>query len=135
MGDAKWLASVFDLGSDWVIERTGSVATPCSGHFQVAKHLLAALDKVRRAEHRQRQAEGDTALSRTCRKWLVGPGKMTHAERLVFARLGPGDDPVPLVGHPQRRAAAGDRQSGRSGSGRRSAVGTPTGTACASWAS
>ena len=55
--------------------------------FHVAKHLLAALDKVRRAEHRERQAEGDAALSRTRWKWLVGPAKMTHAEKLAFAKL------------------------------------------------
>lgn len=55
--------------------------------FHVAKHLADAVDKVRRAEHRQLRAEGNAVLSRTRYQWLAGRAKKTHAEKLAFAAL------------------------------------------------
>ena len=68
----------------WVPGARGKVAFD---RFHVAKHLADAVDKVRRAEHRERLARGDAVLSRTRYKWLAGRGKMTHAEKLTFAEL------------------------------------------------
>lgn len=55
--------------------------------FHVAKHLGDAVDKVRRAEHRELLAQGNAVLARTRYKWLAGRAKMTHAEKLAFAAL------------------------------------------------
>lgn len=91
----EWLAAARSVSMDmwrpyvaatlaWVAGAEEKVAFD---RFHMAKHLLAALDKVRRAEHREQLAEGDAVLSRTGWQWLVGRAKMTHAEKLAFAEL------------------------------------------------
>ena len=55
--------------------------------FHVAKHLGDAVDRVRRAEHRQLVAEGNPILTGTRFQWLTGRGRKTHGEKLAFARL------------------------------------------------
>ncbi len=55
--------------------------------FHVAKHLGDAVDKVRRAEHKELQAAGNAVLAGTRWQWLRGARKKTHAEKLAFAEL------------------------------------------------
>jgi len=57
--------------------------------FHVAKHLGDAVDKVRRAEHRELKREGDDRLTRTKYLWLSHPAKIkekTWRERFVALR-------------------------------------------------
>ena len=53
----------------------------------MAEHLADAVDKVRRAEHRELLAQGSAVLARTRCRWLTGRGKTIRAERLAFAAL------------------------------------------------
>ena len=46
--------------------------------FHVAKHLGDAVDKVRRGESRELQAEGDKTLVRTKHLWLESPDNMSE---------------------------------------------------------
>ena len=55
--------------------------------FHVAKHLGDAVDKVRRAEHKELQAAGNAVLAGTRWQWLRGARKKTHGEKLAFAEL------------------------------------------------
>ncbi len=93
--DGGWLAGLESVSMDmwgpyvaatgeWV---PGAELKTAFDRFHVAKHLADAVDKVRRAEHRELLAQGSAVLARTRYRWLTGRGKMSHAEKLAFAAL------------------------------------------------
>jgi transposase len=55
--------------------------------FHVAKHLGEAVDKVRRTEHRELQAEGDERLKGTKYDWLKGRDKFDLGAWREFCQL------------------------------------------------
>ena len=55
--------------------------------FHVARHLAKAVDKVRRNEHRELLAHGDTTLTGSKYRWLRNPANATIAQRVTFAPL------------------------------------------------
>jgi len=58
--------------------------------FHVARHLGYAVNDVRKAEHRELKAEGDTQLSGSRFLWLTGPERRAQwspARQKNFARL------------------------------------------------
>lgn len=55
--------------------------------FHVAKHLGEAVDRVRRAEHKQLRAEGDDRLTGTRYDWLRNPENFTSQQWREFAAL------------------------------------------------
>src|SRR5712692_4997672 len=52
--------------------------------FHCAKHLNEGVDRVRRAEHRELQARGDTRLTGTKYAWLRHPDRFTRAAWRAF---------------------------------------------------
>ena len=68
----------------WV---AGARSKTAFDRFHVAKHLGDAVDKVRRAEHKELQAEGNAVLAGTRWQWLRGARKKTRGEKLAFAEL------------------------------------------------
>jgi len=59
--------------------------------FHVVKHLHAAVDLVRRAEHRARRRTGDDRLTGSKYLWLMRPRDMSPAQRAAFRALQQGD--------------------------------------------
>jgi transposase len=55
--------------------------------FHVMKHMLEAVDAVRKAEHRSLQAEGDDTLKGTKFYWLFSEEKIPEKYAERFARL------------------------------------------------
>src|SRR2546428_12491689 len=55
--------------------------------FHCAKHLNEGVDRVRRAEHRELQARGDTRLTGTKYAWLRHPDRFTRAAWRGFGAL------------------------------------------------
>ena len=55
--------------------------------FHVAKHLSEAVDKVRRTENKELQAEGDERLKGTKYDWLKGRDKFDLAGWREFCQL------------------------------------------------
>jgi transposase len=55
--------------------------------FHVMKHMLEAVDSVRKAEHRSLQAEGDDTLKGTKYYWLFSEEKVPEKYEERFARL------------------------------------------------
>jgi transposase len=55
--------------------------------FHVAKHLNEAVDKVRKAEHRQLMAQGDQTLKGTKYEWLRGHEDLRRSEAANFRTL------------------------------------------------
>lgn len=55
--------------------------------FHISKNLNEAVDKVRRAEHKALQAEGDDTLTNTKRLWLYNPENMDQEQRQGFELL------------------------------------------------
>jgi len=55
--------------------------------FHIAKHLSAALDQVRRKEHKILRAAGDDTLAGTRYDWLRHPARMEPKDRRAFAAL------------------------------------------------
>jgi len=55
--------------------------------FHCAKHLNDGVDRVRRAEHRELQAAGDTRLTGTKYTWLRHPDRFTPEAWRTFAAL------------------------------------------------
>ncbi len=59
----------------------------CFDRFHVSKHLGTALDQVRRAEHRQRLADGDPLLTNTKHLWLQRAETLEPHQENVLAIL------------------------------------------------
>ncbi len=55
--------------------------------FHVAQHLGDAVDKVRRAEHRELRSAGDETLKGTRYSWLINPDKMDETKWRQFTQL------------------------------------------------
>ncbi|PYP66810.1 MAG: ISL3 family transposase [Gemmatimonadetes bacterium] len=55
--------------------------------FHCAKHLNEGVDRVRRVEHRELQARGDTRLTGTKYAWLRHPDRFTRAAWRAFGAL------------------------------------------------
>src|SRR5262249_9978777 len=55
--------------------------------FPVLKHMLDAVDQVRKGEHRQLQAQGDETLKRTKYLWLFSQENLPEESREKFAAL------------------------------------------------
>ncbi len=55
--------------------------------FHIAKHLGEAVDRVRRREHKDLNAEGDERLKGTKYDWLRDPARMDQEQRREFAKL------------------------------------------------
>ena len=55
--------------------------------FHVMKHMLDAVDQVRKGEHRQLQAQGDETLKRTKYLWLYSRENLPEKSREKFAAL------------------------------------------------
>ena len=55
--------------------------------FHVAKQLGDAIEKVRRAEHRELKSVGDETLKGTRYSWLINPDKMDEARWRQFRQL------------------------------------------------
>ena len=55
--------------------------------FHISKHLNDAVDKVRRQEHKQLQADGESALKGTKYSWLKGTAKFTPGAWKSFKEL------------------------------------------------
>src|SRR5207245_3969023 len=55
--------------------------------FHCAKHLNEGVDRVRRAEHRELQARGDTRLTGTKYAWLRHPDRFTQAAWRAFGAV------------------------------------------------
>jgi transposase len=55
--------------------------------FHCAKHLNEGVDRVRRAEHRERRAEGDPRLTGTTYAWLRHPDHFTRKAWRAFTAL------------------------------------------------
>ncbi len=52
--------------------------------FHIAKHLGAAVDKVRRSENKALWREGDTTLKGSKYKWLQNPANMSNRQQQDF---------------------------------------------------
>lgn len=59
----------------------------CFDKFHIAKYLADAVDKVRRAEHRELRAEGFDWLTGTKHRWLQNPATMSRALWRSFDEL------------------------------------------------
>lgn len=59
----------------------------CFDKFHMAQHIGTAVDKVRRAEHRERMQAGDERLKGTKHYWLMNPENMTKAIKDEFRAL------------------------------------------------
>lgn len=59
----------------------------CFDKFHVAQHLGDAVDKVRRREHRELVAAGNTALTGSRYTWLRNPENMTGGQTSLLERL------------------------------------------------
>lgn len=55
--------------------------------FHIMRHVIDAVDKVRKQEHRALMKEGDATLARSKYLWLTNPGNMTDKARAHFAEL------------------------------------------------
>jgi transposase len=55
--------------------------------FHIAKHLGDAVNAVRKDEHRELLAEGDTTLTKTKYVWLQKPNRMKRPRRLLLTQL------------------------------------------------
>jgi transposase len=55
--------------------------------FHIMRHVIEAVDKVRKQEHRALMKEGDATLARSKYLWLTNPGNMTDKARAHFAEL------------------------------------------------
>ena len=55
--------------------------------FHVSKYLGEAVDKVRRAEHKELMAQGDETLKGTRQLWLYNPENFSPQQREEFAQL------------------------------------------------
>ncbi len=55
--------------------------------FHIMKHMTDAVDRVRKAEHRRLQAEGDETLKRTKYLWLYSEENLPESAREKFAAL------------------------------------------------
>ena len=55
--------------------------------FHIMKHMTDAVDRVRKAEHRRLQAEGDETLKRTKYLWLYSEENLPEPAREQFAAL------------------------------------------------
>jgi transposase len=55
--------------------------------FHVSKYLGEAVDKVRRAEHKELLAQGDETLKGTRQLWLYNPQNFSPQQRQEFAKL------------------------------------------------
>lgn len=55
--------------------------------FHIMRHVLDAVDKVRKQEHRSLMKEGDATLAKSKYLWLTNPGNMTDKARARFAEL------------------------------------------------
>jgi hypothetical protein len=55
--------------------------------FHVMKHMTEAVDRVRKAEHRRLQGDGDETLKRTKYLWLYSEENVPEAAREKFAAL------------------------------------------------
>jgi len=55
--------------------------------FHIMKHMLEAVDAVRKAEHRRLQAEGDDTLKRTKYLWLFSEENIPEEQAEWFAHL------------------------------------------------
>ena len=55
--------------------------------FHIMRHVIDAVDKVRKQEHRALMKEGDATLARSKYLWLTNPGNMTDKARARFAEL------------------------------------------------
>lgn len=55
--------------------------------FHIMRHVIEAVDKVRKQEHRALMKDGDATLARSKYLWLTNPGNMTDKARAHFAEL------------------------------------------------
>ena len=55
--------------------------------FHIAQHLGAAVDQVRRSEHRALRQHGDDRLAKTRYLWLTRPANLTPRQRRAFTPL------------------------------------------------
>jgi len=55
--------------------------------FHVSKYLGEAVDKVRRAEHKELMAQGDETLKGTRQLWLYNPENFSPEQRVEFSAL------------------------------------------------
>ena len=55
--------------------------------FHIMRHVLEAVDKVRKQEHKALQATGDTTLSKSKYLWLTNPQNMTDEAWARFSEL------------------------------------------------
>jgi transposase len=55
--------------------------------FHIMKHMIEAVDQVRKAEHRRLQAAGDETLKRTKYLWLYSEENLPESAREKFAAL------------------------------------------------
>lgn len=55
--------------------------------FHIMRHILDAVDKVRKQEHKALQETGDTTLAKSKYLWLTNPENMTDQARERFAEL------------------------------------------------
>lgn len=55
--------------------------------FHIAKHMNEAVDRVRRAEHKELRGRGDDRLTGTRYAWLTNPENLTDEARRAFATL------------------------------------------------
>jgi transposase len=59
----------------------------CFDKFHMAQHLGAAVDKVRREEHRRLKGEGDETLKGSRHLWLTNPENLSEARLEELERL------------------------------------------------
>lgn len=55
--------------------------------FHIMRHVIDAVDKVRKQEHRALMKDGDATLAKSKYLWLTNPGNMTDKARAHFAEL------------------------------------------------
>lgn len=55
--------------------------------FHVSKYLNEAVDKVRRQEHKELQAQGDETLTGSRQLWLYNPQNFSPEQAAEFAAL------------------------------------------------
>jgi transposase len=55
--------------------------------FHVARAINEAVNEVRKREHRELLAQGDTTLARTKYVWLKNPENRTDTQEILFDRL------------------------------------------------
>lgn len=69
---------------DWVLEADGKMVFD---RFHIMRHIVEAVDKVRKQEHKALMDKGDTTLVKSKYLWLTNPSNMTDQAKTRFKEV------------------------------------------------